>query len=87
MPSTELLTAMGKFNEELVKAGVIEAGRGPASVHRSGARDQVFRAALGQLSAVDCSTLTNDFVRGSLWLMQHQIAAGSHRLDEAAIRN
>jgi hypothetical protein len=28
MPSTELLTAMGKFNEELVKAGMIEAGEG-----------------------------------------------------------
>ena len=28
MPSTELLTAMGKFNEELVKAGVLEAGEG-----------------------------------------------------------
>ena len=28
MPSTELLTAMGKFNEELVKAGLMEAGEG-----------------------------------------------------------
>jgi hypothetical protein len=28
MPSTELLTAMGKFNEQLVKAGVMEAGEG-----------------------------------------------------------
>ncbi|QHO72208.1 dehydrogenase [Bradyrhizobium sp. CCBAU 051011] len=28
MPSTELLAAMGKFNEELVKAGVMEAGEG-----------------------------------------------------------
>jgi hypothetical protein len=28
MPSTELLTAMGKFNEEMVKAGVIQAGEG-----------------------------------------------------------
>lgn len=28
MPSTELLTAMGKFNEDLVKAGVMEAGDG-----------------------------------------------------------
>jgi hypothetical protein len=28
MPSTEMLTAMGKFNEELVKAGVMEAGEG-----------------------------------------------------------
>ncbi len=28
MPSTELLTEMGKFNEELVRAGVMEAGEG-----------------------------------------------------------
>jgi hypothetical protein len=28
MPSTDLLTAMGKFNEELVKAGVMLAGEG-----------------------------------------------------------
>lgn len=28
MPSTELLTAMGKYNEELAKAGVMEAGEG-----------------------------------------------------------
>jgi hypothetical protein len=28
MPSTELLTAMGKFNEELVNAGVLLAGEG-----------------------------------------------------------
>jgi hypothetical protein len=28
MPSTELLTAMGKFNEDLVKAGIMLAGEG-----------------------------------------------------------
>ncbi|PSM18704.1 YciI family protein [Nitratireductor sp. StC3] len=28
MPSTELLTEMGRFNEELVKAGVLLAGEG-----------------------------------------------------------
>ena len=28
MPSTELLAAMGKFNEEMVKAGIILAGEG-----------------------------------------------------------
>jgi len=28
MPSTELLTAMGKFNAEMVKAGILEAGEG-----------------------------------------------------------
>ena len=28
MPSTEMLTEMGKFNEEMVKAGVMQAGEG-----------------------------------------------------------
>jgi hypothetical protein len=28
MPSQELLTAMGKFNEELVNAGIMQAGEG-----------------------------------------------------------
>ena len=28
MPSTELLAAMGQYNEELAKAGVLEAGEG-----------------------------------------------------------
>jgi hypothetical protein len=28
MPSTDMLAAMGKFNEELVKAGMMEAGEG-----------------------------------------------------------
>jgi hypothetical protein len=28
MPSTELLAAMGKFNEELVEAGIMKAGEG-----------------------------------------------------------
>jgi hypothetical protein len=28
MPSTELLTAMGKFNEAMVEAGIMEAGEG-----------------------------------------------------------
>ena len=28
MPDTELLTAMGNFNEQLVKAGIMEAGEG-----------------------------------------------------------
>jgi hypothetical protein len=47
MPSTELLTAMGKFNEELVNAGVLLAADGlhPSSkgarVHFSGSKRTV----------------------------------------------
>lgn len=48
MPSEQLLTEMGRFNEELVKAGVMEAGEGlhPSSkgarVRFSGRDRQVF---------------------------------------------
>ncbi len=34
MPSTEILAAMGKYNEELVKAGVMLAGEGLAPTSR-----------------------------------------------------
>lgn len=46
MPSEELLAAMGRYNEELVKAGVMLAGEGlqpsakGARVRFSGARGQ-----------------------------------------------
>ena len=51
MPSTELLAAMGKFNEELVKAGIMEAGEGlhPTS---KGARIKYAGRAAGSAPAV-----------------------------------
>src|SRR3954463_5433499 len=66
MPSTELLTAMGKFNEELVKAGMMEAGEGlhPSS---KGAR---IKYQGGQGSATKGPfRLTNDLVSG-FWLIK-----------------
>ena len=65
MPSTELLTAMGKFNEELVKAGMMEAGEGlhPSS---KGAR---IKYQGGQGSAISGPfPLTHDLVSG-FWLI------------------
>lgn len=47
MPSTEMLTEMGKYNEELVKAGIMLAGEGlkptseGARVHFSGTKRTV----------------------------------------------
>jgi hypothetical protein len=73
MPSTELLTAMGKFNEELVKAGMMEAGEGlhPSS---KGAR---IKYQGGQGSATSGPfPLTNDLVAG-FWLLK------AKSLDEA----
>ena len=60
MPSTELLAAMGKFNEELVNAGIMQAGEGlkPSSQGKRVAFDGASRtvidgpfAATGELVA------------------------------------
>ena len=72
MPSTELLTAMGKFNEELVKAGVMEAGEGlhPTS---KGAR---IKYGSGEGVTRGPFALSNDLVAG-FWLIN------TKSLDEA----
>jgi hypothetical protein len=66
MPSTELLTAMGKFNEEMAKAGIMEAGEGlhPTS---KGARLKFS----GKEPAVSYGpfNLSNDLVAG-FWLIK-----------------
>jgi len=46
MPSTELLTAMGKFNEEMVKAGVMLDGNG-LQASSKGARVRFAASKLG----------------------------------------
>ncbi|KRR10336.1 dehydrogenase [Bradyrhizobium jicamae] len=73
MPSTELLAAMGKFNEELVKAGVMEAGEGlhPTS---KGARIK-YRGGEGSASRGPFP-LSGDLVAG-FWLIN------TKSLDEA----
>ena len=66
MPSTEMLTAMGKFNEKVVKAGVMLAGEGlhptsrGARVKYSGRQSTVSRGPFN---------LTDDLVAG-FWLIQ-----------------
>jgi hypothetical protein len=73
MPSTELIAAMGKFNAEMVKAGVMQAGEGlhPSSkgarVKYSGSQAAVRRGPFD---------LTNDLVSG-FWLIE------TKSLDEA----
>jgi hypothetical protein len=73
MPSTELLTAMGKFNEEMVAAGVMEAGEGlhptsrGARIRYPGGQSSVSRGPFG---------LTGDLVAG-FWLIK------TKSLDEA----
>ncbi|MEA2898344.1 MAG: hypothetical protein QOJ84_3959 [Bradyrhizobium sp.] len=66
MPSTEMLTAMGKFNEEMVKAGIMQAGEGlhptskAARVKYSGKEPGVTRGPF---------TLTGDLIAG-FWLIE-----------------
>jgi hypothetical protein len=66
MPSTELLTAMGKFNEEMAAAGVMEAGEGlhptsrGARIKYPGGQSNVSRGPFD---------LTGDLVAG-FWLIK-----------------
>ena len=66
MPSTELLAAMGNFNEELVKAGVLLAGEGL----RPSARGKRVRFSGSQRTVIDGPfTETKELVAG-FWLWQ-----------------
>jgi hypothetical protein len=73
MPSTDMLGAMGKFNEELVNAGMMEAGEGLHPTTR-GARVKYS----GKTPAVSRGpfNLSNDLVAG-FWLIK------AKSLDEA----
>ena len=79
MPSTELLTAMGKFNEEMVKAGIMEAGEGlhPTS---KGARIK-YASGQGSVSRGPFG-LAGDLVAG-FWLINTKSLDEADRLDEA----
>jgi hypothetical protein len=66
MPSTELLTEMGKYNEELVKAGVLLAGEG---LHPSSKGARV-RFSGSQRTVIDGPfSETKELVAG-FWLIQ-----------------
>ncbi len=66
MPSTELMTAMGNFNEELVRAGIMLAGEG---LHPS-AKGKRVRFSGSQRSVIDGPfAQTNELVAG-FWLWQ-----------------
>jgi len=66
LPSTELLTEMGKFNEELVKAGVMLAGEGlqPSS---KGAR---VRFAGGKKTVIDGPFAETKELVAGFWIWQ-----------------
>jgi hypothetical protein len=66
MPSTELLTAMGKFNEEMVKAGVMLAGEG---LHPSSAGARIKYSGNDRTVTGGPFGATNELVSG-FWLIQ-----------------
>jgi len=73
MPSTELLTAMGKYNEELVKAGIMQAGDG---LHPS-ARGRRVRFEGGTRTVIDGPFAETKELVSGFWLWQ------ARSLDEA----
>jgi len=73
MPGTELLTAMGKFNEEMVKAGVMLAGEG---LHPSSKGARVRYTGKERCVSRGPFSLTGDLVSG-FWLIE------AKSLDEA----
>jgi hypothetical protein len=66
MPSTELLTAMGRFNEEMVKAGVMLAGEG---LHPTSKGARIKYAGKERSITHGPFAVTDDLVAG-FWLVQ-----------------
>jgi hypothetical protein len=66
MPGTELLTAMGNFNEELVKAGVMLAGEG---LHPS-ARGKRVRFSGSQRTVIDGPFAETKELVAGFWLWE-----------------
>ncbi|CAG9172481.1 YciI family protein [Cupriavidus pinatubonensis] len=66
MPGTELLAAMGKFNEELVKAGVMLAGEG---LHPSSRGKRVRFSGSNRTVVEGPFAATNELIAG-FWLWQ-----------------
>jgi hypothetical protein len=66
MPSTELLAAMGAFNEEMVKAGVMQAGEG---LHPSAKGARLSYGGAQPRVSYGPFSLSNDLVTG-FWLIE-----------------
>ncbi|MEA2864849.1 MAG: hypothetical protein QOC84_2805 [Bradyrhizobium sp.] len=66
MPSTELLTAMGKFNEEMVKAGVLLAGEG---LHPTSKGARIKYSGKERTISKGPFAVTGDLIAG-FWLIQ-----------------
>ena len=75
MPDAALLEAMGKFNEELVKAGVMQAGEG---LHPS-SRGKRVRFAGGKKSVIDGPFAETKELVAGFWIWQ--VASMDEALD------
>ena len=67
MPSTELLTAMGNYNEELVKAGILLAGDG---LHPSSRGARVRFDSEGKTSVIDGPFAETKELIAGYWIIQ-----------------
>ena len=67
LPSTELLTNMGKFNEELVKAGVMLAGEG---LHPSSKGKRMTFTAVGKPTITDGPFAETKELVAGFWIWQ-----------------
>jgi len=67
MPSTELLTAMGSYNEELAKAGVMVAGEG---LHPSSRGAKVRFDTEGRTTVVDGPFAESKELIAGFWILQ-----------------
>ncbi|HEX5713498.1 MAG TPA: YciI family protein [Solirubrobacterales bacterium] len=67
MPSEELLAAMGEFNEEMVKAGVLLAGEG---LHPSSKGVRVAFGGAGERTVTDGPFAETKELIAGYWLMQ-----------------
>ena len=73
MPGTEMLAAMGKFNEEMAKAGIMQAGEG---LHPTSKGARINYAGKAPAVTRGPFTLSSDLIAG-FWLIE------TRSLDEA----
>jgi hypothetical protein len=84
MPSRELLAEMGKFNEELVKAGVMLAGEGLAPTSQG----KRVRFGAGKPTVIDGPFAEGKELVGGFWLWQvRSIEEAVEWLKRAPFRN
>jgi hypothetical protein len=67
MPSEEMLTEMGKFNEELVKAGVMLGGEG---LHPTSKGARVSFGGIGERTVIDGPFAETKELIAGFWLLQ-----------------